>query len=87
MTLCEKCIHGEICAERDCMDEDDERAMGHCHRFKNKADFVKVVRCKDCKHCLDLIMGGMWCEHPDKIMPLGSNPDDFCSYGERRAEE
>lgn len=47
------------------------------------ADVVEVVRCKDCKYCMDAIMGGMWCEHPDNIMPLGSNPDDFCSYGER----
>ena len=51
------------------------------------ADVVEVVRCKDCKYCFDAIMGGMWCEHPDNIMPLGSNPDDFCSYGERRANE
>ena len=48
------------------------------------ADVVEVVRCKDCKYCFDAIMGGMWCEHPDNIMPLGSNPRDYCSYGERR---
>ncbi|MBO5863971.1 MAG: hypothetical protein J6Q59_06860 [Paludibacteraceae bacterium] len=46
------------------------------------ADVVEVTRCKNCKYCFDAIMGGMWCEHPDNIMPLGSNPDDFCSYGE-----
>lgn len=48
------------------------------------ADVVEVVRCKDCKYCFDAIMGGMWCEHPDNIMPLGSNPDDFCSEGKRK---
>ena len=48
------------------------------------ADVAEVVRCKDCKYCFDAIMGGMWCEHPDNIMPLGSNPDDFCGYGERK---
>lgn len=48
------------------------------------ADVVEVVRCKDCKYSFDAIMGGLWCEHPDKIMPLGSNPYDFCSYGESK---
>lgn len=50
------------------------------------ADVVEVTRCKNCKYCFDAIMGGMWCEHPDNIMPLGSNPDDFCSYGEPKEE-
>ena len=52
----------------------------------SEADVVEVVRCKDCEYCIDLIMGGLWCEHPDNIMPLGSNPTDFCSYGKRRDE-
>jgi len=62
-------------------------AIEYCVNEINKApsaDVVEVVRCKDCKYCLDAIMSGMWCEHPDNIMPLGSNPDDFCSYGEKK---
>lgn len=50
------------------------------------ADVVEVTRCKNCRYCFDAIMGGMWCEHPDNIMPLGSNPDDFCSYGKPKEE-
>ena len=42
MTLCEKCIHGEICADRGWMDEGDERALVECCNFKNKEDFVEV---------------------------------------------
>ena len=48
-------------------------------------DAVEVVRCKDCKHyvkdsffcrmnCLDIHEHSVWYE------------DDFCSYGERRAD-
>lgn len=42
MTLCEKCIHGDICADRNCHDEDDERAMTYCDDFINKDDVVEV---------------------------------------------
>ena len=91
---CNDCLYGEKCYSRirHCMDVDEgtgkliEDIEKRCASFKNKADFVEVVRCKDCKYCFDAIMGGMWCEHPDNIMPLGSNPDDFCSYGERKKQ-
>ena len=46
-------------------------------------DAVEVVRCKDCKHCRRDAYG-LWCfndyEH-------SLQPDDFCSYGERREGE
>ena len=78
MTLCEKCIHGEICADRDCMDIDDERALQSCNDFKNKADFVEVVRCKDCD-----IPHNKWtgCPYMNGLIPP---PNHFCSYGERK---
>lgn len=50
------------------------------------ADAVEVVRCKDCKYCVDLIMGGLWCEHPDNRNPLGCRPNDYCNDGERRED-
>lgn len=56
-----------------------------CHYFKNKADFVEVVRCKDCKH-------GHWyqetchgkCVHYCDLTDLQIDKEHFCSYGERR---
>ena len=43
-------------------------------------DAVEVVRCKDCRYCLH-DAHGIWCfndyEH-------NLQPDDFCSYGERK---
>ena len=57
-------------------------AEAFCMTFKNKADFVEVVRCKDCvkrglTECPMLIinidLGGIVCRD-----------DCFCSYGERR---
>lgn len=51
-------------------------------------DAVPVVRCKDCRyetsnqHARELT-GQYWCKH--KLQPC--NADDFCSYGERRADD
>ena len=48
-------------------------------------DAVPVVRCKDCKHYKqnpwskeENMMCMCWCDW------LATDPDDFCSYGERR---
>ena len=44
-------------------------------------DAVEVVRCKDCEHCYySKMYNKMWCG--DNVV----NPDDFCSYGERRTD-
>lgn len=45
-------------------------------------DAVEVVRCKDCKHCQHDAYG-LWCFN-DYERSL--QPDDFCSYGERRKQ-
>lgn len=42
---CKDCIHYEVC-------ENGQWYETPCVRFKNKADFVEVVRCKDCKFAL-----------------------------------
>ena len=34
MTLCEKCLHAEVCAIRDGYDEGDERALTYCSTFR-----------------------------------------------------
>jgi len=47
------------------------------------ADVVEVVRCKACKFCV-FHSGADWCIRW-RTFPC-VKPDDFCSYGERRAE-
>ena len=52
---------------------------------------MEVVRCKDCKYyCQDKINGAI-CRHPELDYEIecydhwiNTNPDDFCSYGERK---
>lgn len=46
-------------------------------------DAVPVVRCKDCKH-----YERDECYHPRHerhLQSIPQSPDDFCSYGERKA--
>lgn len=52
-----------------------------CENFKNKADFVEVVRCKDCKYYVS-----NYCTRDIKgrTNMFYMQPTDFCSYGERR---
>ena len=62
--------------------------MMHHYLRKAAEDAVPVVRCKDCKHYRqnpwskeENMMCMCWCDW------LATDPDDFCSYGERRSAE
>lgn len=52
-------------------------------------DAVEAVRCKDCKHYGGVVFGNgcrRW-SAPLAGMKNCTKPNDFCSYGERRAHE
>ena len=54
--------------------------------FQKTIDAVPVVRCWNCKngkHCRD---GYVLCRHPSGKMLL-MRSSDFCSYGEKRADD
>jgi hypothetical protein len=86
---CEDCLYYEVCP----LGLVANGSTGTCLKFKDKANFVEVVRCKDCKHNV-----ANW--HHDELdatdytditcdyfMTDGMHPNDFCSYGEKRSEE
>ena len=73
---CKDCIH-EYCCKYDRFFGVDE-VENKCNYFKNKADFVEVVRCKDCD-----ISHNRWTGCP-KMGGLIPPPDHFCSYGIRK---
>jgi hypothetical protein len=59
-----------------------------CIRSAPACDVVKVVRCKDCKNWGGVTFGNVcsrW-SAPLAGMKNCTQPDDFCSYGERRSE-
>lgn len=56
-----------------------------CKMFKPTADVVAVVRCKDCKYnAFQQPNGTIHCHAKRNLICEFRNPDDFCSYGERK---
>lgn len=54
------------------------------------ADVVEVVRCKDCRHYIQPWQDCEECRcsvfNGSYDRPFPTEPDDFCSYGERRCD-
>lgn len=75
---CNDCLYYDVCPLGLAI----QGKTGVCLKFKNKSDFVEVVRCKKCKrYSTEFQM----CLRSSGI--TNAKPDDFCSYGERREGE
>lgn len=79
---CKDCVHEEICDMP--IITDGRKNASNCKKFKNKADYVEVVRCKDCKYCTQAVS-----IENTYFCVVGTNAfdtelDNFCSYGERK---
>ena len=82
---CKDCIHYDVCYHIEHYGRLIETEEP-CGGFKNKADFVEVVRCKDCKYCEQSKYSNvMFCDWHREY--FRTKPDDFCSYGERKDAE
>ena len=93
---CEDCIHYSVCYDVIKSSirlpfDDTMPADNFCLTFINKSDYVKVVRCKDCKYWNEREME---CKNDyvatdnegGASFSLNFYLDDFCSYGERREQ-
>ena len=50
-------------------------------------DFLPVVRCKDCKYYKPQKKSAHWenrANYCNRVVTIKVQPDDFCSYGERK---
>lgn len=89
---CKNCIHYDLCkitVADENWTEDAPKELKEmfspkgCKDFKNKADFVEVVRCRDCRYFTKGMAVGMCKRVKDKpILPCCY--DNFCKYGEKR---
>ena len=80
---CKDCIHEELCMDKFKNQypsyANKNITVDDCEHFKNKADFVEVVRC-------------FWCDNAYKTMTrcycnrfkADVCENSFCSYGERK---
>lgn len=84
---CSHCVHVDVCENRfSWLDQEDNTKHIICHHFKDKADVVEVVRCKNCKKhgrrdCM--VNRKMACGDHETT----TKANDFCSYGERKSEK
>ncbi len=86
---CYDCFHNDVCENRSCwIDPNDSSKHTICHHFKNAADVVEVVRCKDCKHYkLQPKYKNSETKYCCRSAYVRVNADDFCSYGKRKEAE
>ena len=84
MSLCKDCIHYAIC---DIMADQygiPTVPSSQCGFYKNATDVVEVVRCKECKNCVESEKTNrLFCiyNHEGDIEVFA---DHYCSWGERR---
>ena len=90
--LCKDCIHFDVCKDATVPNPEYKGVQPdkskECRHFKNKADIVEVVRCKNCTHGVDYCGRTMCGKNArrinDGIVGLtATSPEHFCSYGER----
>ena len=86
MGMSERCLHNEVCKYGEKRSNGMYCTEEKCKQFKNITKYVEVVRCKDCKH---FVQNEPYdpCECMKWTVKWGVanvNPDDFCSYGERK---
>lgn len=88
MASCKDCIHYDVCEALESGNGIKKVHPVQCGVFKNKADVVEVVRCKDCNHKVDF-KGRVMCNRNAKKIGeewcglTATDNEHFCSYGER----
>ena len=88
MVTCKNCLHFDVCRDyynempTDCekMDFLTTECNGH---YKDKSEYVKVVRCRDCVH-YKATDTGCWCDMALNLNDAAVTPQHYCSKGERR---
>lgn len=80
---CRDCIYNRVCPKAKHIE--NYHLTGECSDFKNKEDFVEVIRCKDCIHYSPDKKSGLFHTPCNRVFALCiCHEDSFCSYGERK---
>ena len=78
---CGDCIYAEICKKVN-GGWFSPKNPAYCTGFKDRTNYVEVVRCKDCVYNET---GS--CSFSEYVDPSSYEPDWFCADGERREGE
>ena len=89
MASCKKdCLHYGVCCAVKAVGE-NQKSAEHCISFKNNADYVKVVRCSECKYrithtCAITGIKTLFCDYAYGNKPV-VEPTHYCGYGEMKS--
>ena len=75
---CKDCIYRVMCYKHEHYGYGYEYTEKPCEMFKNKADFVEVVHCRDCDVPHNKFTG---CPKLNGLIPP---PNYYCAGGERK---
>lgn len=84
---CKDCIYRAMCYKHEHYGKENEKP---CEMFRNKADFVEVVRCRDCKHWKRIAFDNIFecdfgiCHNLYDEIEKETIERDYCSDGERK---
>ena len=84
---CKDCIHHDLCMDKFkkqySMYANKNITVDDCEHFKNKADFVEVIRCQNCENKAGEVnrCGDVYCS----LHQGWFDKEAFCSYGERKS--
>lgn len=84
---CKDCIHDMACGEVDVFRlaiMHNNKAEKYCKNFKNKADFVEVIRCGKCRF---RNTDGFCFKNINGVGYKKVSADDYCSYGKTKESE
>lgn len=80
---CKSCVHHRVCGYR--LDYETDVTNSKCSHFRQKCNYVEVVRCKDCKYFKTPKWGDDMINTCREMSGcLDVHPDGYCSYGIRK---
>lgn len=93
MRKCETCLHNGFCINQDCM-EAQGKQMEECRDWRDKAEYIRVVRCRDCRYAREMSAAEAE-EYPENTLICGDNDvsdngympvraDHYCACGRRK---
>lgn len=88
MATCNDCLYCKTCymVEHYGIDLAENQQEKCCAMYKDKTNFVEVIRCKDCKWHWERECKNPYI-HMTNPCSMYTYSTDFCSYGERRDGE
>lgn len=68
ITLCEQCLHLNVCADRDCVEYDDEKSLTYCNDFDSRFEHAKIKHGRWIDDRTNIVCSECGAEYSDEIV-------------------